>query len=210
MPRCGLRSHEHCDHGVQEQEWDSGELLTGSVALASVYCLNELESGSAARLLAKGWEQRLDRRVVLRSAEDDPELLLHVPFLVSVQVRGLLLGSGAGLRRMRIWANREDVDFGNCREIRSTQDVDVAVDGAEEPIEYQLKVARFSNCSSLTVLFEVDEQELQVDSIEVRFLAFMGKVQGHRREAVNAVYEARPVPKGNQIDAGWGVGARIA
>ena len=49
------------------------------------------------------------------------------------------------------------------------------------------------------------------EETEVRFIAFKGEYSERRRQAVEAVYEARPVPKDHKIPgeeqgAGWNLG----
>lgn len=49
------------------------------------------------------------------------------------------------------------------------------------------------------------------DVTEVRFVAFKGEFSERRRQAVEAVYESRPVPKdhkvpGEEQGAGWNLG----
>lgn len=56
----------------------------------SVRCLNESAPGSGLSCL-KPWDKRRDPQPRLESEEDDPELIIYVPF---TQVRGLACGVG--------------------------------------------------------------------------------------------------------------------
>ena len=59
-----------------------------------VRCLNEAVEGSC-RQVFKPWERRLEAGgPVLSSEEDDPELLLHIPFNGAVKLTGITLIGG--------------------------------------------------------------------------------------------------------------------
>lgn len=58
-----------------------------SVLIVQVTCLNESEPGAARRVF-RPWGERLDMSVrPLESNDDDPELLIHVPFDGNVKIK---------------------------------------------------------------------------------------------------------------------------
>ena len=66
-------------------------------AAAQVRCLNEATENSAQGVF-RAWNERLDPPdVPLESNEDDPELLLHIPFEGAAKVKALCI-IGARLR----------------------------------------------------------------------------------------------------------------
>lgn len=72
--------------------------------LPQVRCLNEAVEGSAAGVF-RAWDQRLDDATPpLESNEDDPELLLHVPFDGSVKIKALcVIGAAPHTQRHAWW-----------------------------------------------------------------------------------------------------------
>lgn len=74
-------------------------------ALEQVTCLNEETPASCQRVF-KPWEDRLNHAgAVLRSQEDDPELLLYVPFDGAVTLKAVCViggGDGRGPSSMRV------------------------------------------------------------------------------------------------------------
>ncbi len=62
-----------------------------------VRCLNEAVDGSCQKVF-KPWDRRLDfSGPTLRSDEDDPEILIHVPFDGAVKLKAIcIIGGGEG------------------------------------------------------------------------------------------------------------------
>ena len=63
--------------------------------VGQVRCLNEAAEGSA-RAVFRAWDQRLDSGgESLESNQDDPELLLHIPFDGAVKLKAIcIIGTG--------------------------------------------------------------------------------------------------------------------
>ena len=104
---------------------------------AQVRCLNEEAEGSC-RHVFKPWHERLQVGPALRSDEDDPELLLHVPFDGAVKLRGItVIGGpdGAAPAKLKVWINREDLDFGTVADLPAAQEWDL-VDNPRGLVEY--------------------------------------------------------------------------
>eukprot|EP01084_Bolivina_argentea_P265372 449805_1 len=76
-------SHHHHDHGHDhdhDHDGDGdGQSLYGMIDTTRVTCLNESEPGGILRCI-KPWDRRMELDPYLESQEDDPELLIHVPF----------------------------------------------------------------------------------------------------------------------------------
>lgn len=73
------------------------------------------------------------------------------------------------------------------------------------------RVAKFNGVHSIDLYFP---SNFSGDGpTEIRCIAFKGEFSDRRRQAVEAVYEARPVPKdhkvpGEEQGAGWNVGCK--
>ena len=79
-------SHDH-DHGD-----DLGLSLRPQIDLDAVACLNE-DRPNMGRSILKLHEERLSGDPFLRSQEDDPELLLYIPFTEAVTVLNISIRS---------------------------------------------------------------------------------------------------------------------
>ena len=93
-----------------------------------VRCLNEASEG-LCKTVFRPWEQRLDARgPFLRSDDDDPELLLHVPFTGAVKLQALtVIGGpeGTSPAKLKVFINRDDVDFAVAAAAPATQEWDL-------------------------------------------------------------------------------------
>ena len=88
-------SHDH-DCGGEDC---GGSSLHGYVNHPRVSALNAQEDEAAARVI-RPWDERTQTLAgdPLRSDDDDPELIVHVPFVSDVKVRGLMIIGGGGGR----------------------------------------------------------------------------------------------------------------
>eukprot|EP00455_Lapot_gusevi_P036335 TRINITY_DN4039_c0_g1_i3.p1 TRINITY_DN4039_c0_g1~~TRINITY_DN4039_c0_g1_i3.p1 ORF type:complete len:143 (-),score=11.90 TRINITY_DN4039_c0_g1_i3:88-516(-) len=130
------------------------------------------------------------------SNEGDPELIIFVPFVCTVTLKSfMIIGNSASSAptKVRIWANREDVDFSNCNEIPVTQEFELSFDG-DGVIDYPTNVRKFQNVSMLCLHFP---ENGGADSTRINYIGLKGDSTGARRQAVITIYEARPV--GNSI-----------
>jgi len=204
-PECSGHSHDH-DHGD-----DLGVSLRQYVDLPAVSCLNEEVPGSG-RAILKLHEERLSDTPSLQSPEDDPELLLHIPFTEAVTVQSITVRSGgttanartAPPRRIKLFVDRtEGLDFETARELPPTQQLELLPPDhmPDGTIDYPCRPGgRFSNISSLTIYF-VDNYD---DSDEgsgtaITHVGLKGKGHGVKRQAVETVYESQGMRKDHRV-----------
>ncbi|PNW87136.1 hypothetical protein CHLRE_02g110450v5 [Chlamydomonas reinhardtii] len=200
------------DHDCEAADCGVAYSLYKHVAVDQVRCLNEASVGSCRNIL-RPWHTRLDAvETPLRSNEDEDEqeVLIHVPFDGSVKLKAISVIArgppGTAPGRMRAYINRDDLDFGTAAQAAPVQEWELAVDGdARGIIEYPTQVAKFTGVHSLDLLLSGASGGM--DYIEVHFLGLKGEFAERRRQAVETVYELRPVPgDGNKIP-GIGDGA---
>lgn len=151
------------DHDCEEAECGPAYALADRIDVARVRCLNaEGPDGAAAAVLRRPWASRTDPCPPpgpLRSADDDPELLLHIPFDGAAKIKAICIiggeaggggagagasgaagaaGAGAGANNnndntapaaLRAYVNRDDLDFASVRELPPTQQWDLQPDG---------------------------------------------------------------------------------
>eukprot|EP00854_Cymbomonas_tetramitiformis_P010704 gene10704-12661_t len=80
----------------------------------------------AAENVFRPWEQRTVREGVepLDSDEDDPELLLFIPFTSDVKIKSIMLiggDDGSSPDKLRAFTNREDLDFSVVNDLPALQ-----------------------------------------------------------------------------------------
>jgi len=155
----------------------------------SITCLNESVPNSGKNCI-KPWEQCLDSTRVLRSSDDDPELILCIPFSTQVVLKSFCVvggGNGTAPSSVKIFSNRSDIDFSNVSDLQPVQQFDLAEDFKAQ-IEYPTKVHKFQNVNSLTFYFKGDGDFLQIDYLGLKGLG----TQNQRVRPTNLVYELRP------------------
>mmetsp|Transcript_21351 Transcript_21351/g.55489 ORF Transcript_21351/g.55489 Transcript_21351/m.55489 type:complete len:207 (-) Transcript_21351:1794-2414(-) len=195
--------HEHEDDGVVAGEASS---LYGAIDFSRVFCLNEdpCHPGKAA---LKPTDRKRDVTEFLLSDADE-EVILHIPFSGDVKLKGITIfggGSDESPREMRAFVNREDVDFETAQTSVPVQKWDLAQEASAE-LEYITTAARFSNLSSLTLFFP---SNFGAEHTKIYYVGLRGQHMKIKREAVNAIYEARPLAKEQDVKreshTSWGL-----
>ena len=211
-------------HGCDGHEHDYGDTSDGlglslrpQINLDEVRCLNE-DRPNMGRSVLKLHEDRLSADPFLRSQEDDPELLLHIPFTEAVTITHLSLrcvpDSGnddfptSPPKTIKVFSNRDNIDFDMARELEPQCKVDCIPPDhfPEGTIDYPLRPAgKFQNVSSVTLFFEDNMAAGALDgsgddvSTIVTYVGVKGKGSGQKRMAVEAVYETRGMKKDHKV-----------
>eukprot|EP00158_Paraphelidium_tribonemae_P000881 Partr_v1_DN23595_c0_g2_i1_m14349 putative PITH (C-terminal proteasome-interacting domain of thioredoxin-like) domain containing 1 len=188
----GDHHHGH-DHDSQERGMELS--LFNQVAVDRVWALNESIADSC-RSMFKNWENRPQMDPYLESDCDD-QLIVHVPFnaivkLKSIELRGDSRGSRSP-RSMRVWINRQDVDFDLASTLTPTQEWDHLVEAsAGGVIEYEVRMAKFNNVRSVTIFFDGNVGGGDVTRVE--YLGFKGEWEELKQDPVITVYELNANP----------------
>lgn len=192
MPKgCGHGHQEQCSCAweAKEQDVDHGGTLYPFINRDNVRGLNESKKDSA-RLCIKPWVDRKDAKEFVRSVEGDGELIVFVPFTAQVKLKSFCViggDEGSAPSAVRVWKNRDDIDFENADDIDCDQEFNLAVDG-DGSIQYPVKIRKFQGVSSLTFFFTGSHDE---DTTQVNYLGLKGQGTKNKRGIVTAVYEAR-------------------
>eukprot|EP01113_Clastostelium_recurvatum_P045257 TRINITY_DN7753_c0_g1_i2.p1 TRINITY_DN7753_c0_g1~~TRINITY_DN7753_c0_g1_i2.p1 ORF type:complete len:214 (+),score=51.79 TRINITY_DN7753_c0_g1_i2:35-643(+) len=186
---CDCKDHVHgSDAGDRGPEFS----LFQHIAIDQVRALNERVVGSV-RNVFRPWEDRLDRTRFMDSNEDDPELLVHIPFTGVVKLKSIVViggEDGTAPSKMRVFTNRDDIDFSTVNDVVPVQAWDIHED-TRGAIEYTTRAAKFINVSSLSIHFP---SNFGADSSRIYYIGLKGDFQPLKREAVMAVYESKPQP----------------
>lgn len=185
MPPNGCDGHSHDHEHAESDDTNTslGTSLRPLIDLPNVRCLNE-HRPHAGRDVLKLYEERRTTVPYLLSQEDpdeEPELLLVVPFVEAVSMKSLCVLSPAGAppeqqqclrvgnsanttappREVRIFVNRPNLDLDDVRDLEpdatitlvspSHQWLDIHAAGT---IDYPLRpVGRFQNVSEVALYF---------------------------------------------------------
>ncbi|XP_002977781.2 PITH domain-containing protein 1 [Selaginella moellendorffii] len=191
--------HHHCADHSCAAEWS----LHAHIDTAKVWALNEASPGSSKSVF-KSWDQRLDLSGSLESNEDDPELILFIPFTTDVKIKSIcVIGGtdGSSPSKMRAFINREDIDFSDARELLPVQEWDLAENLYGE-LEYPTRYPKFQGVANLTLHFPTN---FGGTSTRIHYVGLKGESTKVNRDAVtNAVYEAYPNLSEHQIPGGTG------
>jgi len=214
------------DHDCEAEDCSPAWSLHEHVDAAKFRALNAAAPAPNASELLRPWNKRTrTARPPLVSDDDDPpELLVHVPFdgLVKITAFSIVCAgdedegaptstSAAPPTRVRLFVNRDNLDFESVRSIEATQEFDVVVPGirAGAAVEYPVKPSKFSGVYSVDVHLPgnpTTDSDDEVRPTRIDFLGFKGSHTAAKREAVVAVYEARPVPKDHKLPGEVGGG----
>jgi PITH domain len=225
MDPCGGHSHDH-DHGDSADDNNSlGLSLRPQIDFTRVTCLNEEVAGSGS-LVLKLHEERLTATPSVQSPggdDGDPELLFYIPFTEAVSIKSICIQNSsnntatASPRRIKLFCNREDLDFETARELAPQQELELVPPNhfVEGTIDYPLRPAgRFQNISCLSIYiqdnYSSDDstgEESAAAATEITFVGVKGKGTGMKRMVVEAVYESRGMPKDHKVP-GEGFGGR--
>mmetsp|Transcript_18949 Transcript_18949/g.34274 ORF Transcript_18949/g.34274 Transcript_18949/m.34274 type:complete len:250 (-) Transcript_18949:147-896(-) len=178
MSGCDGHSHDHEHAEADDTNASLGTSLRPSIDFTAVQCLNESRPNSGRDIL-KFYEDRMSSTPLLMSQEDpdeDPELLLIVPFTEAVTMKSLSVLSYADApnsnvcrvaintaapRTLRIYVNRPNLDFETVRDLEPTATLSLVPPShqwhenhAGGTIDYPLRPAgRFQNVSEIALYF---------------------------------------------------------
>lgn len=204
--------HGSCahDHDCEAQDCSSAWSLYQHIDTQRVRCLNEAVEGSCRKVF-KPWHLRLETSsgTQLDSEEDDPELLLHVPFDGAVKLTGItVIGGpdGASPSKLKVYINRDDLDFATVADLPAVQEWEL-LENYSGQIEYPMHAAKFSGVHSIDLHFPANFGAARTT---VTFIGLRGEFTERKRQAVEAVYESKPMPQDHKVPeqqgAGWNLG----
>ncbi|GAX83831.1 hypothetical protein CEUSTIGMA_g11255.t1 [Chlamydomonas eustigma] len=187
------------DHDCSAADCGPAFSLYKHIDMPRVSCLNEAEAGTVVNIF-KPWDQRLQPTVrPLCSNEDDPELLIHVPFDGAVKLKAIAVVGGlegSAPAHLKVFINRDDVDFSLAETATPVQEWALQEDTRRVVLEYPTLVSRFNGVHSIDMYFKGN---FGADFTEIHFIGLKGDFTERRRQAVEAVYEARAMPSDHKV-----------
>ncbi|EPZ31107.1 DUF1000-domain-containing protein [Rozella allomycis CSF55] len=177
-------------HSSIEEDLNSQYSLFAHVDVANVTSLNCTAESNAAKIF-RPYCERLSKRYFVES-DVDSQIILRIPFTGSIKIRSISVFSEGGDESpslCKAFVNM-DVDFDNVMQVEPTQEFEMARQEYEECAEYVTKVSKFSNVQTLTLFFE---DNFGGEKTRIYFIGFKGEYTPMKREAVVAIYEAKPM-----------------
>ncbi|CAN0447979.1 unnamed protein product [Ectocarpus sp. 12 AP-2014] len=201
-------SHGHSHDHSHDPEDPDGMSLFGLIDTTRVRCLNESAPGSGLSCL-KPWDKRRDPQPRLESEEDDPELIIYVPFTQVVKIRAISVtggGEGSAPSAMKVFVNRDDIDFGLAQDLPAVQTLEMVRDSGGVEVDYPTKLSKMQNVSDITLFVP---SNFGADSTVITYLGFKGESTKFRHGVVECVYEAKPNAEDHKAPSGETGGRNI-
>uniref|UniRef100_A0A0D6QX95 PITH domain-containing protein n=1 Tax=Araucaria cunninghamii TaxID=56994 RepID=A0A0D6QX95_ARACU len=192
------------NHSCEEHECGSQWSLYKHIDFPRVSALNESVAGSV-KAVFKSWDHRLDNSSeCLESNEDDPELIVYIPFTSDVKIKSIsVIGGteGTSPSRMRAFINRDGIDFSDAQEMAPVQEWELA-ENVQGELEYQTKYSRFQGVANLTLHFP---ENFGAETTKIIYIGLRGEATQIKRDVVaTIVYEALPNPSDHKLPSETG------
>ncbi|KAJ5131760.1 DUF1000 domain protein [Penicillium atrosanguineum] len=188
-------------------------LLYSQIDFDSITTLNEATEKGGAAIVQKTWTERLNDKPELESDADE-QLLMYIPFTGQVKLHSLLLytaPTAAAPKTVKLFKNRDDLDFSTASELSPTQTIEVPqpVAGADV-FELPLNRAHWNTTTSVTLFFEDNWTDGEDDVTKVGYIGFKGQFMALNREPVSFLYEAAANPNDHVSIPGLNdIGSRV-
>lgn len=103
----------------------------------------------------------------------DPELLITIPFLEPVKIKGISIFSGVSPsqapKEVKLFINHNQMDFGDAETSSPAQELKLSADDVKGE-KLELRLVRFQNVRSLHIMVksnQEDEETTRIDSIDL-------------------------------------------
>ena len=194
MCDCGSGHSSHAHDLSLDTECEIS--LLSAIDLPGVRAQNNQSSEFPVSCILKNYNNRFDVEPSISSNDDDPELIIYIPFSEVVTISSLALtggDNGTTPKTINIFVNRDDIDFSNCNDIEPTQTLNIVdpinlTNSATETLDYPLKPQKHQNVHSLTLFIS---ENYDADLTTIQYLGLKGKSSGAKRRAVECVYESK-------------------
>jgi hypothetical protein len=202
--------HDHGDsHGHSHEHDHSHDLepalqsnLYKQINFDDITTLNEAEPRSGAAIVKKTWDERLNDDPILESDADE-QLLMYVPFAGSCKLYSIIIrtsDSDSSPRTLKLFRNRDDMDFGLAGDLKETQKV--TLPKSNDVAEIPLNRALWNGTTSINLFFEDNHSGGAEDVSRISYLGFKGDFMALNREPVHVLYEAAANPKDHKVIQG--------
>ena len=126
--------------------------LKNSINITEVYAFNEHEAQSCQKIF-KDKDDMLDKTKFCESNQDDPELLINIPFYNQVAIKSMrLIGGedGTAPNKIKLYVNKTNPDF-DLLEATATHQIDT-IENPDGSLVYNLPQHKFGAVWNLTII----------------------------------------------------------
>jgi hypothetical protein len=181
--------------GCANEGKDTGqyESLYNAIKHHQIRGFNEFEDNSAKKIFKSYQEHKDNNKDFLLSNDDDPELLIYVPFNTNVKIKSISVQAAGDSRptALKLFINRDDLDFSTAAQAQPVDTITLKDDSAGNH-DYLLKFQKFQAVHSIWLYFPscVGGEQSQIN-----YIAFKGISTNVNRSAPLVSYEAIPQPE---------------
>ncbi|TGO33501.1 hypothetical protein BHYA_0243g00170 [Botrytis hyacinthi] len=196
--------HDHGHGGHSHEGHDHSDDITPALQYSlyqhikfdDITTLNEATSGSGKSIVKKTWDERMNEQPELESDADE-QLLIHIPFTGQVKLHSILIrtsNSESAPKTLKVFINRDDIDFGTASELRPTQEFELSQ--TSEIQDIGVKRALFGKVQNLTLFVEDNHGE---DISRICYMGFKGDWMQLGKAPTNIIYEAAANPNDHKV-----------
>ena len=153
--------------------------LKSSINISEIYSLNERVSQSCQTIF-KDKDDMLDKTHFCESNEDDPELLISIPFSSQVVIKSMkLIGGEDGTcpSKVKFYVNVTNPDF-DLLEGKATHEVNI-VENTDGSMKYNLPQFKFNAVWNLTLIVPTC---MDSDHTKIYYIGFEGIVSNKKHK----------------------------
>ena len=153
--------------------------LKNSINITEVYALNESKTQSCQKIF-KDKSDMLDKKDFCESNEDDPELLINIPFYTQVAIKSMtLIGGedGTAPSKVKMYVNATNPDF-DLLEGKPTHEIDT-IENPDGSLVYNLPQFKFGAVWNLTLIIP---SCIDSDHSKIYYIGFEGIVSKKRQK----------------------------
>ena len=174
--------------------------LKNSINISEVYALNEREAQSCQKIF-KDKDEMLDKKYFCESNEDDPELLINIPFYTQVAIKSMVLiggEDGTAPSKVKLYVNATNPDF-DLLEGKPTHQIDTA-ENPDGSLVYNLPQFKFGAVWNLTLIIP---SCIDSDHSKIYYIGFEGIVSKKRQKIpLNIMVEVKNSNKIEGLEEG--------
>lgn len=163
--------------------------LKNSINITEVYALNESKTQSCQKIF-KDKSDMLDKKDFCESNDDDPELLINIPFYTQVAIKSMtLIGGedGTAPSKVKMYVNATNPDF-DLLEGKPTHEIDT-IENPDGSLVYNLPQFKFGAVWNLTLIIP---SCIDSDHSKIYYIGFEGISTHKRRTFKLEISEAKP------------------
>ena len=174
--------------------------LKNSINITEVYALNESKTQSCQKIF-KDKSDMLDKKDFCESNDDDPELLINIPFYTQVAIKSMtLIGGedGTAPSKVKMYVNATNPDF-DLLEGKPTHEIDT-IENPDGSLVYNLPQFKFGAVWNLTLIIP---SCIDSDHSKIYYIGFEGIVSKKRQKIpLNIMVEVKNSNKIEGLEEG--------